>query len=461
MDVVTLANTLTGTKEAFTPLKKGEAKLYSCGPTVYGPQHIGNLRAAVFSDVLARTLSAAGYKVKKVVNITDVGHLVGDGDEGEDKMMVGAKRENVSPKEIASKYAKQYLDDIRALNIDTKKIRFPRATDYIPDQIKMIKALEKNGHTYALPDGVYFDTSTFPDYGKLGKRSGVAIQEGARVEAVAGKRNPQDFVLWRMAKPGDLQKWKSPWGVGNPGWSIECSAMIKALLGPTIDIHTGGEDHVSIHHNNEIAQSEGSSGKPLARYWLHNAFLTVDGQKISKSLGNTYLLSDVATRGFHPLALRYLFLQAHYRSPISFTWEALAASDEALKRLWRISRKIGTKASNASTVFSFNDDLDTPGSLALLWEKLNDASTPESEKRALIAAADAILGLSLVNPPAEPRALSLKEVPEEIRTLAAEREAARDARDFSKADTLRQELQNRGYRVEDTPLGPLFTKTPG
>lgn len=441
-------------------MKAGKVSLYSCGPTVYGPQHIGNLRAAVFSDTLARTLAVAGYEVKRVVNITDVGHMVGDGDEGEDKMMVGAKRDNVTPEEVADKYAKQYLADIKALNVDTRRVRFPRASDYIPDQIKMIQELEKHGHTYTLPDGVYFDTSTFPDYGKLGRRSAVQIEAGARVAMVEGKHHPQDFVLWRMAKPNDLQKWKSPWGVGNPGWSIECSAMIRALLGKTIDIHTGGEDHVSIHHNNEIAQSEGANGVPLAHYWLHNAFLTIDGEKVSKSLGNIYVLDDVKAKGFHPLALRYLFLQAHYRSPLSFTWDALAAASEALTRLWKVAREVRASAHKSVARSSFlsaaADDLGTPKVLALLWEKLNSAA-PAEEKWAALVEADMLLGLSLTNPPAEPKALAAKDLPDALRTIAQEREEARKAKDFARSDELRVHIRNGGYHVDDTPSGQVFT----
>lgn len=462
LPTITLSNTLSGEKDTFAPLTEGVVRMYSCGPTVYGPQHIGNLRAAIFADTVARTFESAGYKVKRVINITDVGHMVGDGDTGEDKLEVGAKRENKTPKEVATKYAKQYLDDIRALNIDTKQIRFPRATDYIPDQIKMIRTLEKRGHTYTLPDGVYFDTSTFPEYGKLGKRNKVEIQAGARVEMVEGKKNPEDFVLWRTAKPNDLQKWKSPWGLGNPGWSIECSAMIRALLGETIDVHTGGEDHISVHHNNEIAQSEGASLKPLAHYWLHNAFLTVDGQKISKSLGNIYVLDDVKAKGIHPLALRYLFLQAHYRSPLSFTWESLKGADTALKSLWRIARTLHTqKPSTGSVPFSSKifDDFSTAQALAGLWEVLQNESVSNADKKRALLEADEILGLSLTHPPEEARVYSVAELPADIQKLVQQREEARKAKDYAKADELRIHIEKSGYAVEDSASGPLFTKT--
>ncbi len=463
---VTLSDTLSGTRE-FVPLKRGEARMYSCGPTVYGPQHIGNLRAAVFSDTVARTLAVAGYRVKRVINITDVGHLVGDGDEGEDKMAVGAAREKVSPNEVADKYAKQYLADIRTLNIDTKHIRFPRATAYIEDQIRMINTLEKKGHTYALPDGVYFDTSTFPDYGKLGRRDKVELSAGARVALVEGKKNPHDFVLWRTAKPNDLQKWKSPWGVGNPGWSIECSAMIRALLGKTIDIHTGGEDHISIHHNNEIAQSEGANDAPLAHYWLHNAFLTIDGEKISKSLGNTYILDDIVAKGYHPLALRYLFLQAHYKTPLSFTWESLKAADEALSRLWKTAREIraasGGKSAGSRIADDMRevarDDLGTPQTIALLHSALANAGLSGQQKWGVLMAADELLGLSLTNPPEEPKVLTMSDLPSEAQEIAKKREEARKNKDFALSDELRIHLTERGYPVEDTPSGQVFRTT--
>ncbi len=458
LDTLRFTNTLSGQKEEFKALKAPTAKVYSCGPTVYGPQHIGNMRAALFSDTLARALSVAGYKVQRVINITDVGHLVGDGDVGEDKISVGAKRENVSPKEIADRYAKQYLSDIRTLNVVTKTIRFPRATDYIPDQIAMIKTLEKRGHTYTLADGVYFDTATFPAYGKLGKRNEAELLAGARVDMVEGKKHPQDFVLWRKAKPEDLQQWPSPWGAGNPGWSIECSAMIRALLGNSIDIHTGGEEHVGVHHNNEIAQSEGSTGKSLANYWLHNAFLTIDGEKVSKSLGNTYVVDDISARKIHPLALRYLFLQAHYRSPLSFTWESLEAAQEALIKLWLAAHEVRrltkgrASASPASKTLAslVYDDLGTPKALAYLWEQLSILKNPK-KKWHLLKTADALFGLSLLTPPTT---VALKDV-----DTVVKREKARKNKDFATADQLRIHMENRGYRVYDGPLETTYIKT--
>ncbi len=457
---VCLSNTLSGKKEPFVSQKKGRVTLYSCGPTVYGPQHIGNLRAAVFSDTLARTLALAGYEVQKVVNITDVGHLVGDGDEGEDKMAVGASREQVSPKEIAKKYANQYLADIRALGIETRHIRFPRATDYIQEQIEMTATLLKRGHAYVLPDGVYFDTSTFPTYGILGNQKNVAIEAGARVEMVEGKKHPRDFVLWRTAKPNDLQKWPSPWGEGNPGWSIECSAMATKLLGPTIDIHTGGEDHIAIHHNNEIAQSEAATGKaPFARFWMHNAFLTIEGEKISKSLGNTYVLDDVKAKGIHPLALRYLFMQAHYSSPLSFSWESLKAADTALHRLWKEAATVreasggkGDTARGDIIRAAVLDDLATPTALKALFTDLADHSLTPAQKWGVIEAADEALGLSLTQPPQK------ETIPEAVLALGKERDVARNAKEYEKSDALRRQIEGMGYVVNDTEHGTNIEK---
>lgn len=461
---VLFTNTFSGSKERFAPIRSGEVLLYSCGPTVYGPQHIGNLRAAVFSDVLARVLMSAKYRVKKVVNITDVGHLVGDGDEGEDKMAVGAKRDQTTPKAIADRYAKRYLEDIRDLNIDLDLIRFPRATDYIPEQITMIQTLEAKGYAYKAEDGIYFDTAKFPDYGKLGGIMDVKLMAGARVKMIEGKRNLHDFALWRFAKKDDLQVWDSPWGKGNPGWSIECSAMIRALLGETIDIHTGGEDHVGVHHNNEIAQSEAANGRPLARFWLHNAFLTIDNQKISKSLGNTYTLEDVIEKKLHPLALRFFFLQADYRSPLSFTWEALQGADEALRRLWRtvssLKKETSGKGADSDTKAKIgiylNDDLGTPQALALLFEALSDEDLTPRQKWGVIEAADQVLGLSLVSPPLS--TFSLKELPEDLQKAAKEREEARREKDFSRADELRIHIENSGYQVEDAASGTIYIK---
>ena len=461
-------NTLSGKRDLFAPLKRGQVLMYSCGPTVYSRAHIGNLRTNVFSDLVARLLTSAGYRVDRVTNITDVGHLVGDADAGEDRMSLGAKREGLSPLEIAERYAHMFIDDLGQLNIDTGHIRFPRATEYIKEQVAMVKTLEEKGFAYRTTDGVYFDTAKFTGYGKLGgiSQSEESTPESfARVAANDEKRSAHDFALWRKAKIGDLQQWDSPWGRGNPGWHIECSAMIRSLLGQEIDIHTGGMDLIPVHHNNEIAQSESITNRPLARYWIHGAFLNVEGEKISKSLGNDVYLSDITARGYHPLALRYFYLQAQYRTPLSFSWTALASASEALGRLWRHAREVREESGGRSAPSSerahieavLRDDLSTPQALGLLWESIRDEGLSAEEKWGLIEAADAVLGLSLVNPPASAGPLSGNDLPEDVRALLERRNEARGRKDFAESDRLRADLENRGYRVEDSPSGTLLT----
>ncbi len=480
-------NTLGGKKEKFIPIKPNVATMYSCGFTVYSQAHIGNIRPYVFSDLIARVLKSDGYHVRRVINITDVGHLVSDADEGEDKIEMGAKREGTTAEEIGMRYTNLFMQDLKLVNLDTEEILFPKATQYIPEQIAMIKTLESKGHTYKTSDGIYFDTSTFSDYGKLGGISDEDIKDGTyeSVEervAVAGKtrlkkftsdkRNPADFALWKFSPTTGAkrqQEWQSPWGIGFPGWHIECSAMVRALLGETIDIHTGGIDHIPVHHNNEIAQSECVLGHPFVHYWMHVAFLTIEGHKISKSIGNTVYLSDITARGFHPLALRYFFLQAHYSSTISFSWDSISAAHEAGWRRvgrHRASILIDSKGiavpTDAQKEFThlLHDDLATPQALAYLWEVIRDEDVLPKEKLGLLQTAEEIFGLSLLNPPETARKRAVDELPHDIQSLVKDREKARLSHDFTKADTIRAKLQNRGYRVEDGPNGPLLTIVP-
>lgn len=463
-------NTLSGNKEVFSPRKAGEVLMYSCGPTVYSKQHIGNLKAPVFADLVARVLASSGYRVRRVMNITDVGHLVSDADEGEDKMEAGARAEGLSAQDVAARYTKLFLEDSRALNIDIDAISFPRATDYIKEQIAMVQTLEEKGYTYRTKDGVYFDTSRFPAYGALTHAGGALREEafaeiGRRIAGNAEKKHSADFALWKLSPRGAArqQEWSSPWGTGFPGWHIECSAMAKALLGPELDIHTGGIDHIPVHHTNEIAQSESANGRPLSRFWMHEAFINLGGEKIAKSAGNSIYLSDIVDRGYSPLALRYLFLQAHYRSPISFSWDALAAANEALTRLTRSAHTIHTEAkgrmkqSDASRrmIALLRDDLATPAALALLWQVVRDEDISREEQLGVIDAADQVLGLSLLVP--ERRT----EVPQHIQALVDEREQARKSGDFAKSDALRIHIEHGGYHVEDTPSGAIVTKRPG
>lgn len=465
---VFLTNTLSKKKELFVPQKPGIALLYTCGPTVYAEAQIGNLRAYVFSDTLARTLMMARYHVNRVINITDFGHLVTDGDEGEDKMSKGLKREGLeismaNMHALAERYTAQFINDLEELHIDTKSIRFPRASDYIAEQIALISTLEQKGYAYRTKQGVYFDTARFPKYGVLGGGDIHKQVEGTRAKINIEKHSPADFVLW---KPDDTLGWKSPWGMGFPGWHIECSAMVRSLLGQEIDIHTGGEDHIAVHHNNEIAQSEAASGRTFVHYWMHNAFLTVDGEKISKSLGNGLVLSNIVEKGFHPLSLRYFYLQAHYRTPLSFSWDALAGADTGLKRLWKIAREVREESKGVSQpseardhfLAAMRDDLATPQALGVLWDALQSEEYAPEEKWGLLEDAEAHLGLMLTNPPQAKR-LEPVDVPEEVRSMLADREIARRNKDFTEADRIRDEIAQRGYHVEDGPDGAVLTRS--
>jgi len=449
--------------------------MYNCGPTVYGRQHIGNLSMFVFTDTLRHTLEYNDFKVKQVINFTDFGHLSSDADEGEDKMTKGLKREGLAPtldnmRALGEKYANLFLEDIRALNIEVDKVTFPRASDFIPAQIAMIKALEEKGYAYKTKRGVYFDTSRFPDYGKLGNINLEGQKEGARIGKDPEKRNPIDFLLWKNDKK---LGWDSPWGKGFPGWHIECSAMIRATLGLQIDIHTGGIEHIPVHHNNEIAQSESATGKkPLARFWLHRAHLQLEGAKIAKSEGNVVYLSDIIERGFHPLSLRYLLLSAHYRTSANFTWEALGAAQTAYAKLLAMrlkSQKVSPPGFSQTTLAwkqkfteRINDDLDTPGALAVLWEMTKDEELPSEELLAALLDFDSVLGLNLSEPDEAARRLAATEtkkeitldsLPEDIRTLIKEREEARENKDWPRADELRTKIENLGYALEDSASG--------
>jgi cysteinyl-tRNA synthetase len=478
---VFFTNTLSGKKEVFVPIAPGFATMYSCGPTVYSEAHIGNMRTYVMADGIARVLKSAGYRVRRVLNITDVGHLVNDGDTGEDKMEIGSKAEGIRASDIAHKYAARAIADMELLGMDTKDMLFPFATHYIQEQIAFIEALEKKGFTYRIKDGVYFNTSKFAGYGKLGRGKEQRIIEGsaetlaaripqsfARIEKNDQKIHEADFALWKFSPLGIVrqQEWPSPWGRGFPGWHIECSAMSKALLGKEIDIHTGGIDLISIHHNNEIAQSEGVFGKAFVRYWMHSAFLNIGEDKISKSLGNSVTVSEVIARGYSPLTIRYFFLQAHYRSPLSFTWESMHASSEALTRLWRLAKEIKEESKEIPAnseirdrvITHLRDDLGTPQALALLWETVRDEDLSPKVKWGVILAVDEVFGLSLSNPPSTRGALTPEDLPEAIAHLAREREAARTNKDFARSDELRIHIENSGYAVEDSAGGQLIRR---
>jgi len=480
---VFFSNTLTRSKDRFFSSVPGIVTLYSCGPTVYSEAHIGNLRTYVMADLVARTLSSAGYHVRRVINITDVGHLVSDADTGEDKMTVGAIKEGKRAQEIAERYATMAIEDMKSVGLLTEDILFPRATHYIKEQIAMIELLQKKGHTYKTKDGIYFDTTTFSNYGILGGLSDKDIKDGtnytlqdrmrvashARIKDNQEKINAADFALWKFSEPGKNreQEWRSPWGLGFPGWHIECSAMSKALLGTSIDIHTGGMDLIPIHHNNEIAQSEAVSGRPFSGFWIHGAFLLMNNEKASKSVGNVVYLHEVLERGYHPRALRYLFLQASYRSPLSFSWETLSASSEGLERLWKLCRECKEESKGIAVsstirdelITCLRDDLGTPKALALLWETLKDEDISAKIQWGVILAAEEVLGLLLSNPPQENKDLDSSAIPEKVHGLVAEREEARKSGNYVSADELRIHIQSWGYAVEDGSNGPVLRKS--
>lgn len=462
-----LYNTLNAQKQDFNVGQSGSVvKMYNCGPTVYDRQHIGNLSMYVFTDILRRTFEYNGYTVNQVINITDFGHLTSDADEGEDKMIKGLKREGLKPtienmRAMADKYTDIFKADIAKLNINTSAITFPRASEHIPGQIAMIRSLENRTYAYKTSDGVYFDTSMFPAYGALGNINIEGQKEGARVDANTEKRHPTDFALWKLSHG---LGWESPWGVGFPGWHIECSAMIRSCLGDQIDIHTGGIEHIPIHHNNEIAQSESATGKkPLSRFWMHRAHIQLDGGKIAKSKGAVIYLSDIEEKGFLPVALRYLFLGASYRTPMNFTWDALDAAQTAFLRL----RKVADATTDAGAVPEsyrtrwherFNDDLDTAGALSIVWEMLKDTSLSIADMRAGLLDADRVFGLGLAS---KDEAASKKsgvsrliaELPEDVQRLILEREEARTNKEWAKSDELRTQVADMGYIIKDTPSG--------
>ncbi len=461
-----LYNTLTRTKETLRPLKPGHISLYTCGPTVYHYYHIGNLRNAVFNDTLKRVLRLNDYKIDHIMNITDVGHLSSDADTGEDKLQSRAEEEGKTVWEVAEYYAQVFRSDMEALNV-LPPVRYIKATDTIEQQISMIQKLADSEFAYTTEQAVYFDVSKLSDYGKLTGQSLAQKEVGARSEVVtdSAKRNPQDFALWFFTTghfAHHTMRWPSPWGEGFPGWHIECSAIIEAELGETIDIHTGGVDHIGTHHTNEIAQSEAAHGGiPLANYWVHNEFLLVDGTKMSKSLGNTYRLADVVKRGFSPMVLRMLYLQSHYRTQQNFTWDGLQSAANYLARLqaWSDAQFQSGSGPLSDTVFtevqakittSLNDDLNTPQALAHITELLDimecENFLPTTEQ---VAWVEGLLGLRL----SERQDISTEE-----KAVLTEREGARKAQDYAAADSARAKLQAGGIEIDDTPNGPRWRR---
>jgi cysteinyl-tRNA synthetase len=466
-------NTLHRRKEEFHPINPPEVGLYTCGPTVYHYAHIGNLRSYVFADVLKRTLLANGYHVTHVMNITDVGHLTSDADEGEDKMEKGAKREGKTVWEVAQHYTDVFKQDIARLNV-TQPTLWTKATEHIQEQIAMIKTLEEKGYTYVIDDGVYFDTSKFPTYGKMAKLDIENLKAGARVEANEQKRHITDFALWKFSPKGSKRamEWESPWGKGFPGWHIECSAMAMKYLGETFDIHTGGIDHIPVHHTNEIAQSESFSGKPFVKYWMHNEFVVISGdQKMSKSADNFLRLQSVIDQGYAPLDYRFMCLNTQYRGPMTFSWAAMDAAREGRERLNQFARRAydllnaPEMASDAKYLnakdeafwSAINDDLNTPAALGVVFELIKDINSQMANDTLAIAPKDLwkllqswdrVLGLGL-----DDVAKATEQVPAAVEELLARRQAAREQRDWKASDRLRDLIKDQGYLVEDTDQG--------
>ena len=439
-------NTLTRQKEEFKPIKDGEVGIYSCGPTVYSSPHIGNMYAYVCWDVLARTFKYLGYKVNNVINITDVGHLTSDADSGEDKMEKGSKKEGMTVWEIAKKYENEFLENLKELNIETPW-KMPRATDHIVEQIELIKKIEANGFTYKTSDGIYFDTSKFSNYGKFANLNLEKLKEGARVEKNSEKKNLSDFALWKFSPINEKRQmeWDSPWGVGFPGWHIECTAMSTKYLGETFDIHTGGEDHIPVHHTNEIAQGFGVFGHNTAKFWMHNAFITFGGSKISKSSGGLYTVFDLKEMGFDPLDYRYLVLGSHYRKGMEFSIESLTAAQASLNKLKSYKTdEIGTVNSDFKKEFieKISNDLAMPEVLALVW-KVAKSDLSAEDKWATLLDFDKVLGLDLNKEVIE------EKIPEEITKLVEERQKAREEKNWSESDRLREVIKEKGYLVED------------
>ena len=459
-----LYNTLTRQKSEFKPLKENEVRIYTCGPTVYSFAHIGNFRAYIFMDTLRRVLKYNGYTLKHVMNITDVGHLESDADEGEDKMEKAARKENKNPLEIAAYYTDIFFRDMGRLNIDKPEI-IAKATEHIPEMLEFVQTLIKNGYAYETSKGIYFDISKLDKYPVLSNRKLDDQIAGARVDVDEEKRNPYDFALWIKAPENHIMKWESPWGLSYPGWHIECSAMGRKYLGDQFDIHTGGVDHIPTHHENEIAQSKGCTGKIPAKTWMHVEFLQVDGGKMSKSLGNTYTLDQLQEKGIEPLAYKLFCYTAHYRTKLNFTFETALSSQKTLNRLREgylkhaesnedISDEVIEKYLNRF-LEAVNDDLNIPLAMGIVWEVVrNDVKSNKFAK--LLLEFDKILGLDIENSKKYLEEEKKVELPEEIQKLLEKRKLARENKNWTESDRIRDLLKEKGYVVKDTKEGQII-----
>ena len=463
---IKLYNTLTRKKEDFVPIKGNEVRMYSCGPTVYSYAHIGNFRSYVFVDNLRRILEYNGYKLKHVMNITDVGHLESDADEGEDKMVKAAKKEHKSPYEIAEFYTKVFFADMDKLHIERPEI-IAKATEHIPDMLEFVKEIIKNGYAYETSTAIYFDVSKLDKYPVLSNRNIEEQIAGARVDVDPEKKNPYDFAIWIKAPKNHIMKWDSPWGPSYPGWHLECSAMARKYLGEVFDIHTGGVDHIPTHHENEIAQSKGAFGKIPAKTWMHVEFLQVNGGKMSKSLGNVYTISQLQEKGIEPLAFKLFCYTAHYRTKLNFTFEGAMSSQKALNRLREgyIKHKVGTRKIDDSIkdeykeqfLRAINDDLNMPLAMSIVWEVArNDCKSKELAD--LMLEFDKVLGLDLINSENYIKGQSDIEIPNEIKELLEKRKVAREEKNWALSDEIRDKIKNKGYIVKDTKEGMTVEK---
>ncbi len=473
MSEIQFYDTRTRSQRPFEPIEAGKVGIYTCGPTVYGEQHVGNLRSRLFSDLLKRFLMSEGFEVTHVINITDVGHLVSDADDGEDKIEAAAKKAGQTAAEIAAHYTRLWREDGYAVNCLTPEHN-PKATDHIADQIELGQRLEAGGYLYTIDDGVYFDTSRFPRYAELAHLDLEGQAEGARIGVVPGKRNPADFAVWKFAEEGvkRLQEWDSPWGRGFPGWHLECSAMSVRYLGERFDIHTGGIDLATVHHTNEVAQSEcGFDVHPWVGYWMHNEYLMLQGsaggEKMSKSKGNVRTLSDLINRGIDPLAFRYFFMQTHYRQQQVFTDEAMEAAAKGYRRLVAVAAGLnkveGEGDSDLQAPFAARfreglaDDLNAPKAMAVVWEVARHASLPEVDRRDLLNRFDSVLALGLAEAVVK-EAVDEWESDPRIDALLEERNTARETKDWATADRIRDELSGVGIEIVDTPDGARWRR---
>ncbi len=463
-----LYNTLTHSKEEFIPIKKGNVSIYSCGPTVYSFAHIGNMRTYIFVDTLRRMLKYNGYTLNHVMNLTDVGHLTSDADTGEDKMEKAAKKEGKDPYEIARFYTEAFMNDINSLNIDIPNI-ITKATENIPQMIEIVQEIVNNGYGYETSNGIYFDVSKLDKYPVLSNNELSGQEAGARIEVDQEKRNPADFALWIKAPENHIMKWDSPWGKSYPGWHIECSAMGRRFLGEHFDIHTGGVDHIPIHHENEIAQCKGAFGHNPANTWMHCEFLLIDGGKMAKSLGNVYTITDLQKRGIEPLAYKLFCFSSHYRNKLNFTFDGVTASQKALDRLREgyIKHQNGNNKVDQKTLEDYeerfhkaiNDDLNMPAAIGVVWEIIrSDVKSKDYAK--LLEKFDIALGLDIVNSKKyiDEKHTSTEEIPEEIKKLVELRNDAKQSKDWAEADKIRDEINQRGFNIKDTAEGIKIEK---